>query len=87
MITKLGGPPDVDEEENNRLMEAFETTSKSIKDNLSECKDMLKIYISKSHDSVWQQSTDRTRLDEELKSTFSATEEQLQFLRKIFKKY
>lgn len=51
MIIKLGGPPDEDEEENNRLLNSFEKTAQGIKDNLTECKDMLKIYISKSHDS------------------------------------
>jgi hypothetical protein len=87
MIIKLGGPPDEDEEENNRLLNSFEKTAQGIKDNLTECKDMLKIYISKSHDSLWLQSNDRTRLDEDLKTTFTATEEQLAFLRNVFKKY
>jgi hypothetical protein len=27
MVIKLGGPPDEDVEENNRLLEAFETTA------------------------------------------------------------
>ena len=48
---------------------------------------MLKTYINKAHDTVWQQSNDRTRLDEEIKTSFVATEDQLAFLRNVFKKY
>ena len=87
MIIKLGGPPDSDVEENNRLLESFETTIKAIKDNLTNCKDMLKTYISKSHDTAWLSGNDRIRLDEDIKGMFNATEEQLQFLRSVFKKY
>jgi hypothetical protein len=87
MIIKLGGPPDEDVEENNRLIEAFETTAQAIKDSLTSCKDTLKIYISKSHDNVWLQSADRTRLDEDIKGQFQKTEELLAHLRNVFKKY
>jgi len=87
MIIKLGGPPDSDIEENNRLLESFETTIKAIKDNLTQGKDMLKTYINKSHDTAWLGGNDRIRLDEDIKSLFTATEEQLQFLRSVFKKY
>jgi len=53
MIIKLGGPPDEDEEENNHLLNVFDKTSQGIKDNLTSSKDMLKIYISKSHENAW----------------------------------
>jgi hypothetical protein len=69
------------------LLNVFEKTAQGIKDNLTSSKDMLKIYISKSHENAWLQSNDRTRLDEDLKQTFLATEEQLAFLRNVFKKY
>ena len=87
MIIKLGGPPDEDVEENNRLLDAFEKTSKGVKENLNECKDMLKIYINKSHDSGWLSSNDRAKLDEDIKSTFKATEAQIAFLSNVLKKY
>jgi hypothetical protein len=87
MVIKLGGPPDEDVEENNRLIDAFETTAQAIKDSLTTCKDTLKIYIGKSHDTVWLQSNDRTRLDEDIKAQFSTTEAQLAHLRNVFKKY
>lgn len=87
MVIKLGGPPDEDVEENNRLMEAFETTAQAIKDSLTTCKDTLKVYIGKSNDGVWLQSADRTRLDEDIKSQFATTEAQLAHLRNVFKKY
>lgn len=48
---------------------------------------MLKTYINKSHDTAWLGGNDRIRLDEDIKSLFTATEEQLQFLRSVFKKY
>jgi hypothetical protein len=69
------------------LIDAFEKTASGIKENLNSSKDMLKIYINKSHDTVWQQSNDRMKLDEDIKTTFNATEEQLAFLRTVFKKY
>ena len=34
----MDGPPDHEEIENNRLLSELETTSKKIKDELSECK-------------------------------------------------
>lgn len=41
MIMAMDGPPDYDELQNNRLLEELEKTSKSIKDEIVECKEKL----------------------------------------------
>ena len=41
MILALDGPPDFEEAENKRLMDAFKATSAKIKTDLIQCKDQL----------------------------------------------
>jgi predicted DNA-binding protein YlxM (UPF0122 family) len=61
-------------------------TSVGIKDTLNTCKDRLKERQEKIK-LFGYQSRERILLDEELKAKFSQAEEELQYLRELFKRY
>lgn len=61
-------------------------TSISIKETLKVCKDRLKERQEKIK-LFGYQSRERILLDEELKAKFSQAEEELQYLRELFKRY
>ena len=82
MIQAMDGPPDYEEQENQRLLDELESTSKSIKDELKECKEKLIERLS-----VNANSNDRVVIDEDIRASFASCESQLAHLRMIFKEY
>lgn len=86
MILALGGKPDADVAENKRYLKEIEETSVEIKNDLQ----LAKVKLSERNETislVGYQSKDRVVLDEEIKSLFEQCEQQLQFLRDVFKRY
>ena len=86
IILSLGGKPDSDTQENKKNLSEFELATTSIKDILNTCKLMLKERQDKIK-LFGYQSRERILLDEELKGKFKQAEEELLYLREIFKRY
>ena len=74
MIVALDGPPDAELNENTRLLDEMEATSKNVKKELSSCKDQLTDRMHMMKDEQWKQSKERTLFDEEIKTTFKSCE-------------
>lgn len=85
-------------EENKRNLDEFELTSQSIKSGLNSCKERLKErtekislfgYQSKERicKSHYRDDLSVIVMDEEIKGMFKSCEEELSYLRDVFKKY
>jgi hypothetical protein len=67
-------------------MGEFELTTQSIKETLKTCKERLGERTEKIA-LFGYQSKERILMDEEIKSMFSQCEDELSYLREVFKKY
>jgi hypothetical protein len=73
-------------EDNKRNLDEFEYTSQSIKSGLNQCKSRLTERTEKIA-LFGYQSKERIVLDEELKGMFKQAEDELAYLRDVFKRY